>query len=330
MRILPVFQFLTYFLCCSVLAKPGVVTNETTGKEFATIQQAIDSATEGQTLLVGNGIWKENLSVLTPHHDGLILKSESGPGQCKLSGAGQRIISWAAAGGRIEGFTLTEGAATDKGAVLLANPQDSPELVGNVVSGNHTEGSLLAECIGLISRNVFRENSAHVLLLNTMPGETQVENNVIVGNAFNNADTVAQIFVAHDTLIVRNSTIIDNIIPPNGGVGYFSNARIYNSIFWNNSGRGFHVKPPLVQNCILESAQLNDPPQGAFDLEAPPDYAGNLTSDPMLGPAGQPRPGSPALDAANIENAPVEDILGVSRAADAKATIGAYEEAIAP
>ena len=70
---------------------------------YAKIQWAIDNASAGDTIIVRNGTYYENLKV----DKQLTIKSENGSANCIVDGTGSDVFTLEADGIRIEGFTIT-------------------------------------------------------------------------------------------------------------------------------------------------------------------------------------------------------------------------------
>jgi len=127
------------------------------GCPYATIQAAIDAAADLDTILVGDGVYRENL-LLSGRR--LTLRSENGPSAAIIDGGAPAptdatrgsVAEFRNSTCRLEGFTLTHGG----GKVHPLHPYDDPlEPPGTVGGGVLVQGSdvTLANC-------VLRANSA--------------------------------------------------------------------------------------------------------------------------------------------------------------------------
>lgn len=130
--------------------------------DHATIQAAIDVATERSLVIVGPGTYRENLDM---HGKALTLRSEEGPLATIIDG--QRhgsviLVDAPGPGAGVEGFTIQNGASNDGAGLWLGG--GSPRVVGNIFLGNEHwaggEGAAIGAYGGtpFIDRNVFRDN----------------------------------------------------------------------------------------------------------------------------------------------------------------------------
>jgi hypothetical protein len=103
------------------------------------IQAAIDSASHGDTILVGPGHYVTTISF---KGKSIILRSIAGPQVTVLDGRGQGpVVSFVNAENRqaeLEGFTITGGRAYAGAGILCMN--GSPIIKNNVIADNHAVG----------------------------------------------------------------------------------------------------------------------------------------------------------------------------------------------
>ena len=110
------------------------MTTRLVPEEYATIQSAIDSSFDGDTVLVGPGVYSEGLNfggreIEVRSTDGAsVTIVQPTSGRC-LTAVGQK-----GAGAVLEGFTLTGGSGSNGGGVYLV--ESSPTLIGCVITGN--------------------------------------------------------------------------------------------------------------------------------------------------------------------------------------------------
>ena len=127
--------------------------------------------------------------------------------------------------------------------------------------------------------------------------------------------------------VLTNVTFSSNTATWSGGGMYnyalsgTSNPTVVNSILWGDTGgeiRGYNTNPTVTYSIV----------QGGHVGE------GNLAADPRLGPLGDYGggmatlpllPGSPAIDAADLDSCPDTDQRGVDRRQGARCDMGAYE-----
>lgn len=114
--------------------------------DFSTIQGALDSAADGDTVLVAPGTYLETVDLLGK---AVLLRSEAGPERTVIDGGGQPVYTVRVENGegpstRIEGFTITGGvgrtffnqqSVTGPGGGIRVHGA-SPVLVDLIVTGN--------------------------------------------------------------------------------------------------------------------------------------------------------------------------------------------------
>lgn len=105
-----------------------------TGKP--TIQQAIDSASDGDTIMVKDGAYVENLNFIKK---AITVKSVNGPTKTFIDGSySGSVVTFESGEGKdsvLSGFTLTKGAAAYGGGILC-DYNSSPTITNCVIDGN--------------------------------------------------------------------------------------------------------------------------------------------------------------------------------------------------
>ena len=98
------FVFLVFaFLILSALAGVSAARTIYVPDNYAKIQWAVDNASAGDTIIVRDGTYYENVFV----NKKLTIKSENGSDNCIVDGTGSDVFTLEADGIRIEGFTIT-------------------------------------------------------------------------------------------------------------------------------------------------------------------------------------------------------------------------------
>jgi hypothetical protein len=205
----------------------------TDGERFATIQEAIDSARDGDEILVPPGTYIENLNFASKR---IVLESMSGPSQTILQAADKLNSVVIMNGSTIKGFTITGGTG---------KPHKSSYGYDYYGGGIYAKGeSLIERCI--ITKNgkgVARSNAG------TFAGGVYAgsKSNIIVRDSliYDNYAWACggAVLVDHGASIkIENSTIFGNestnFFGHQGGVGMANGGKveIVNSIVWGNSG----------------------------------------------------------------------------------------------
>jgi len=130
-----------------------------------TIQEAIDSAAYGDTVLVACGTYYEHDIFMK---SGVCLKSETGEANCVAIDAQQQgrvmYCSGVDNAASIEGFTLTGGSIDgERGGGMLLDWHSSPTIVNCVFSGNSASSGGGMYCLGVpvvLANCTFSANSA--------------------------------------------------------------------------------------------------------------------------------------------------------------------------
>ena len=99
--------------------------------DYEKIQWAVDNATDGDTIIVRDGIYYESITV----NKKLTIKSENGPANCIVNGTGSNVFTLKADGIRIEGFTITGG----KYGIHLWDSNNNT-IINNIISSNNDLG----------------------------------------------------------------------------------------------------------------------------------------------------------------------------------------------
>jgi hypothetical protein len=212
--------------------------------DYTTIQEAIMSSVNGDTIIVGPGTYTENIDF---QGKAIIVMSGQGPDVTIIDGnqAGSVVTfqSDEDSTSVLDGFTLTNGAAGNGGGIYCVD--SSPTISGNIITNNEATdgmgGGIL--CVG-ITTPCF---AAPILTRNTIVNNMAVsgggiycdfscaprlENNAIKGNS---ADSGGGIYCNDDATMINN-TITENTADSGGGL-YCSDAvvSVINTIFRDNS-----------------------------------------------------------------------------------------------
>ncbi|MBK7142435.1 MAG: hypothetical protein IPH75_10175 [bacterium] len=180
--------------------------------DFTTIQMAIDSASEGDTVLVAPGEYVENLLV---QGKAITLTSSGGPEITIIRGQSSelatiRITNTQIRRAEISGFTITGGV---EGGIICANT--SLAVLGNIITGNSHEG-----------------NAGGGISLNTTFGSL-IRGNRIFGNT--GFGYGSAIHVGSDGSGSQSDTICYNLMYDNQGIGDIrllgtvNNLQVYNN-----------------------------------------------------------------------------------------------------
>ncbi|MDH4211632.1 MAG: right-handed parallel beta-helix repeat-containing protein [candidate division WOR-3 bacterium] len=140
---------------------------------FNCVQDCLDSCTTGDTVLVGPGVYLEN--IVWPNIQGIHLMSELGPNTTIIDGDSTGRVICISTGvdsvTLIGGFTIRNGYLTgtyDHGAGIYCE-NSSPTITNNIITGNRVSGAGLGGgivCLGnsspIIAGNIVSENGGGV------------------------------------------------------------------------------------------------------------------------------------------------------------------------
>jgi hypothetical protein len=161
-------KLLMVFLAAGLLCA-SVAQGATLGvpSPYATIGSALAVASSGDTVLVGPGVYYENLTMT----GGVVLVSEVGAAGTIIDGSGSDIVVRCMGLGsdtEIVGFTIRNGYASGSspggGGILISGGE--PRIAENIIFANVSAydggGVFCLSCSSIIEDNEFRQNSSNV------------------------------------------------------------------------------------------------------------------------------------------------------------------------
>ena len=195
---------------------------------FPTIQEAIDTAPEGDIILVAPGTYFENIRF---QGKAITLQSEAGAEATVIDGGQNDVVvrfQWAeTAESVLDGFTITNGASTDYGGGIYCGEMSAPVIKNCIITHNQT----------VLERNGagIRCDSSSPTILNCLIKENWIDpryygdgggiysggglgptikNCTIIGNI--SSESGGGIFCRGSSLDIEDSAILENIA---GGLG---------------------------------------------------------------------------------------------------------------
>src|SRR5262249_25806393 len=154
-----------------------------------TIQAAIDVASNGDTVLVSPGTYKENIDF---HGKAVTVVSVSGASVTIIDGQNLGIVvNFSTSEGpqsKLKGFTIQHGSASFGAGIGLLGA--SPTIIGNrFVNNNEGSGGYGAAIGGnnaspVIQQNVFLSNTCDTQLLSGVVGFVNTSSPLVVNNVF--------------------------------------------------------------------------------------------------------------------------------------------------
>ncbi|RLF52683.1 MAG: hypothetical protein DRN19_00515 [Thermoplasmata archaeon] len=194
-------------------------------EEYTSIQDAIDNATDGDIIIVKDGIYYENIKV----DKRLILRSEKGPDNCIIDGRGKTVVTLNADGITIEGFTIRNATKREwtrsAGIRVLSN---SNNIGYNKILKNEV-GIKLKSSNNIIAHNNISSVQDGISLLSSF--NNSIAHNNISGNWYgiklesssNNIITHNKIPSGSISLESSSGNIVTNNTMYSGGVTIYGN-----------------------------------------------------------------------------------------------------------
>jgi len=190
---------------------------------YEKIQWAVDNAIAGDTIIVRDGTYYENLKV----DKQLTIKSENGSANCIIDGGGSgSVITLNANGITIEGFTVRNSGTSWSDAGIKVN-SDNNSITGNNISNNWYGIHLWYSSNNSITNNNLSLNNWSGICLAYSSSNSITNNNL----SSNNWDGI----YLHSS---SNNSITDNNISNNWNgihLAYSSNNKIYLNNFIDNT-----------------------------------------------------------------------------------------------
>jgi parallel beta-helix repeat protein len=191
--------------------------------DYVSIQGAINSAYDGDTIFVRNGTYCENVVI----NKTLTLVGEN-PQTAIIDGGGAgTVLSIMADGVNVSGFTIQNGGDWPNNGIRLSEGTSYCNISGNTIINNYCGISLWSSLSNIISRNTLINNDYGIVLWSSS------EKNVIEGNTLTANNNYGIGLVSSS-----NNIIIENNLTKNNGAAIYlfdsSNNAISVNKFTNN------------------------------------------------------------------------------------------------
>lgn len=275
MKIRLVTSILLVVVLCLLLI-PITASADTTvyvPDDYSNIQAAVDAASDGDTIIVRDGSYTENIDVTKP----LTIQSESGADSTTVTASNpdDHVFYVSTDSVTISGFTVTGTTGEKKAGIYLGDGADHCTISNNTVSNNYYGIHLDASSDNTLQNNTCHSNSNEGIFLwsscnyNTIDNNTSYSNgahggifvwkscsnNTITNNkCHSNPDHGIKIHESSDNNLLENNTCFGN-----GDaifVGFSDNNEISNNTCTSNTREGIYLRVSshnLIVNNVCES-----------------------------------------------------------------------------
>ncbi len=291
--------------------------------DFSSIQDAIDAAAPGDTVMVGPGSYAENLQF---NGKSISLQSREGAGVTVILGVGGTVVS-IGPGGEFVGFTVQKGLASIGAGMVVSG---NGTLIKHNIFDSNTQlsGGLGAAIAGNpasphIEQNIFRNNSCDDQFLAGVVSFLNNSSPRIVNNIFANnpCRAINMILPASGKPMVINNTIVSNRVGVRIDRRVPTSQQIYRNNIIVDNQIGLEVdfgteadNPTWEHNLVFGNGAdyevILDQTGKSGNVSADPWFVDPLSGDYHL------RGGSPAIDAGSNIGAPSLDFEGDVRPVD--------------
>jgi hypothetical protein len=299
--------------------------------DYLTIQEAIKASDDGDTIVVGAGVYRLSSGNLSISRKSLTLKGAHGAERTIIKGTGNSpVISIAEESEAVvDGFTVTSAEPVDggpvKGGGIYCAPLSSPTIKNNIITKNKAVFGGGIYCAPwsspTIRRNVVSENQAAQFgggIFSNMASPLIVNNRIVANHA---SGSGGGIFCNRDAPRITNNIFSQNKAKSGGGISCDrSFCTIINDTITGNAGtygggvffEGGAVK---ILNCILWE-NGDDLYSARFSGGSRPDHSnigdgdfrgvnGNISADPLFADQANGdfrlQPDSPCVDTGNSD-----------------------------
>ncbi|MGI6549443.1 MAG: PKD domain-containing protein [Syntrophomonadales bacterium] len=224
--------------------------------DFVSIQEAVTAANAGDTIIVKDGTYTENVTI----DKSLVIRSENGTAQTivQTAAANVDVFKVTAESVTVDGFTVSGATSTGKSGIVLTNSCTSCNIMNNHCTGN-SQGISVSGTNNTVSNNTCTSSGRYGIYLFGATG------NSITGNTLsNNTDGSGYALYVADN--ADNNSISNNVSDSNKyGIrvkAADSNTFFNNTISNNDTGMELATKPVgnvfYLNNFIDNTTQLSE------------------------------------------------------------------------
>lgn len=264
---------------------PRCPTTHRVPEQFATIQAAINAAVDGDTVLVGPGLYQETLII----QKNISIRSERGPKETIVDGNGARAVEfWGNTGPNciLEGFTLFESTGSSAGVGQGTHVFAGAPLLRNIIYPDCQQNAAWVQggSATIFDRCQFVDGSVNsqVMVIGSAGNTAARFSNCLFAR---NAGTET-LFAQDATVELYNCTFADNTAPAIWATGTAAYSGAQNIIWDNPGGDIFGLNP----NTSFTGSVFASATGANFNTNADPRFESVASGNYRLGA------GSPAID----------------------------------
>jgi len=219
-------------IIAAIVVQTQILTVGTSGCNFSKIQNAINAALDGNTVLVNSGIYVENIDFLGKS---IIVQSINGPGNTIIDGnkTGSVVTfkSGESKNSVLSGFTIRNGLANYGGGIYCGSLSSSP-VIANCIIGSNTAN-----------------NGGGGIYCNKNSSPTITD--CIIGSNIANYNSGGGIYCVVSSPAITNCYITNNMSRYGGGIECSQSS-------------------PIINNCVINSNKADDYGGGIYCSDSSP------------------------------------------------------------
>ncbi|RLG25798.1 hypothetical protein DRN76_02255 [Methanosarcinales archaeon] len=234
-----------------------------------TIQQAVDNASEGDTIIVSDGTYNENVDVDKAY---LTIRSENGSANCIVNASVNttHVFEVKQDYVNISGFTVTNATGSNQAGIQLSNV-DHCNISSNTASNNNYGILLRSSSNNNLTNNTASNNNYGILLSyssnnNTLTSNTASNNNYGIRMSFSSNNTLTSNTASNNNYGIRLSSSSNNTLTSNNAsdnydgiyLYYSSNNNLTNNTANSNGWFGIYLYYSSNNNNLTNNTASNN------------------------------------------------------------------------